>query len=190
MDDWQQYLHMAVKILFILVIPGIALFFRFKKKIKTGFAVGIMLTSFVLGIIASASIQKNPLEEFYYSINNNFDEAKSDYKIIVQYGPEMLEKIDESRIIYKDKYELLKKELIGEYSEIAQRYANLYTVSDTGNCKDLLTQKYNFQNLENALQLVEYSESIGGKHSELKTSLENKIRKYEPIIAGFEEKCE
>jgi hypothetical protein len=190
MDHWQDMIQMALKGVFFVAIPVFAVYFRVKKKMKTGFTVGIILTSFVLGILASASFHDDPLESFYGAINNATEDAKPALKIIIQYGPPMIEKIDEERIIYKDRYDGMKKELIKEYGEISARYYKTYTVDGDAECSDYMTQKINFGNLQHALQLITYSESIGGRHESLKADLELKIRDCEPRMRQLEKKCD
>lgn len=190
MHDMKDMLQMGLKVVFYFIIPAVVIYFRIKKKIKTGFAVGILMLSFILGVLFSASFQQDPVEQFMNNINNNSSETKKSLKILIQYGPEYLHKIDENKIIYPDVYKKLKDELIYEYSSIAEDYYNKYSIEETGDCSEYVAKKNIFENLLHGMKLIEYSESIGGRHEELKKRLAKKIENSKEIIDIIEKKCD
>lgn len=190
MGETTEFIRLGLKVIFYFILPGIVIYFRIRKKINTGFAVGVLLLSFVIGVLTSASFQKDPVDLFINQINNNASEAKGSLKILIQYGPEYIEKIDENKIIYKDEFKKLKAELIKEYSSIAQDFYNKYTVKESTDCSEYLTQKNYYGYLLHAMKLINYSESIGGRHEELKNRLSKKIDNSKLIMDSLEEKCD
>ena len=189
MENWLSISKIIVKFVFYFFIPALTIFFRFRKKIKTGFAVGIILTSFILAIFGTASISEDPFISFEKHINNkNHDEAKRSLKIIIQFGPNYVKKINENKIVYKDLYKKIKKELISEYEEIGQRYLNEYNINDT-DCSRLVKNKENLSNLNHGITLINFSESIGGKHAVLKNQLLERVNKGDIIISKLDSQC-
>ena len=193
MENVMSMVQTGLKAVFWFLIPGAVVYFRYKKKITTGFAAGLIVTSFFLGLFASATVQEartDPVDEFIAEMNDNTGEAKKALKILVQYGPEYLEKVDETKIIYIDRFKQIKQELIVEYEEIAREYYATYSVDGEVDCGKYITQKNNFGYLLHAMKLIEYSESLGGKHDVFKKNLKEKIDRLRPVIDQYEEQCD
>ncbi len=191
MEQWLDKIQIAIRIVFIMIIPVIVIFFRIRKKIRTGFAIGLIMTSFILGIIVSSTVRLDPYDTFEKHINSgNREEARKALKVIIQYGPEYVEKIDEGSIIHRDLYRNLKSDIIREYTGIAGRYNRKYSVPETTSCEDLDRVEENMEKLNHALRLMGYSESIGGSRRELKKELQKKVAAGEPVYQQLSEKCE
>ncbi len=191
MEQWLETIQTGIRLFFILVIPIVVIFFRIKNKIKTGFAIGLIVTSFMLGIIVSSSVRVDPYDTFERHINSgNREEARKALKVIIQYGPEHVEKIDEGDIIYRDLYRELKADITREYVGIARRYNSRYAVTAADSCDELEEAEKNLAGLKHAVRLLEYSESIGGSHEDLKNELQGKIDAGEPVFRRLSETCE
>jgi len=167
-DNALRYLLEAV---FYLLIPFAALFFRYKKKITTGFAAGVILSSFALGLISVATAARNdPVSAFMKEVNlKNYDEAKRRYKIIIQYGPDYLNKINEADIVDLSFFKKIKEDKAGEYIKIAKdSYESCSFENDSA-------KEAGLDKLKHALRLLSMAESIGHPYPELKDKIEKTI---------------
>lgn len=191
MENYLYVYQIIIKVLFYLLIPAAVIFFRIKNKLKTAFALGLIFTSFILGIFGTASITENPIGKFEDLINQKKrDESKKALKIIIQYGPEYVEKIDERKIVYMDLYREIKLELIEEYNEIAQKNYREFDVDESLPCDSLFDNENSLGQLKHAMRLIGYSESIGGQHDFFKHKLNNKIEKCQEKLSIIEENCD
>ncbi|MDR3237158.1 MAG: hypothetical protein LBT84_01510 [Spirochaetia bacterium] len=167
-----SYLLQAV---FYLLIPITAIFFRYKKKITTGFALGVSFSSFALGLLSVATVVRaDPLAEFMREINHknmNYEEAKRKYKIIVQGGPNHLEKIKTEDIIDPSVFQKIKEDTASDYKKTAGDIYKSCALKDV--TEDQLRE--NTAKLKHALKLLEMSESIGIPQNELKNKIEEKL---------------
>ena len=186
-----SHLELLFKIIFFLIAPAVIIYCRVKKKIKTAFAVGLLLTSFVLGVIFSSSFQEDPIDNFEKLINSKKRvEAKKALKVIIQYGHEKVSMINDSNIIEKDLYMQIKSELIKEYDDIARKYNDENLIEDTEKCGDIEEIKKILGNLKGAVRIIKYSESIGGKNEKLKSRLNTKIKTGKQISEKLKVPCE
>jgi len=191
MFDWLKILQIVLKFLFWGAIPLAVIYYRYKKTISTGFAVGIIISTFLLGLMSVATVKQDPIKVFMNRVNSkNYEESKKAYKIIIQYGPEYLEKIDESQILDLVFYEKIKKDIQDEYFTIASRYLNQFSVASNADCKELVTQQGYLHNLKHAVTLLNYSKNIGKAHDDLEKKLQVKIQDGEKVMAEMEERCD
>lgn len=190
MENWHEFLKMMIKVVFIVLVPALIIYYRIKKRVNTGFAIGAILMSFIISLIGVASIYEDPADIFIKEINaGNYEESKRLYKIVIQGGPEKLAAIDENKIIYRENFAKIKSELITEYENIAARINNTVSVARVDDCSELVKQEKNLSDLKHALNLVNYSMSIGGTNTELHEKLKANIENGQKIIAGMEEEC-
>jgi len=186
--------QLIIKVLFLIIIPAFVIYLKLKKKISTGFTVGVILTSFVTSLIVSATVLQltydDPVENFETLINlKKTEEARKALKVIVQYGPERVSMINEDKIIYRDTYEALKKDLISEYEVIAARYMREYAVARTEECSELNSLKKRLAKLKHARVLYGFSESLGSRNTPLKNRLDSEIGRGENILSILESQC-
>ena len=167
----ENALRYLLEAVFYLLIPLTALFFRYKKKVTTGFAVGITLSSLILGLISVATtVRSDPVPLFMREVNlKNYDEAKRGYKIIIQHGPDYLNKINEADIIDLSFFEKIKKDTADEYIKIAKDNYESCSFEDDSN------REAGLDKLKHALKLLSMSENIGYPQPELKSKIEKKI---------------
>lgn len=190
MDNWVELSKNIVKIVFVLIIPAFVIYMRVKKKIGTSFALGAIMMSFIVALIGVASIYEDPADIFINEINSgNYEESKKLFKIIVQGGPEKIAEVNEEKIIYKEQFSRIKEELVKEYEEIAERYYRTITVVESDDCGDFIAQQKNLSDLKHALNLLNYSVSIGGINPVLYDKLVLKIENGEQIIKKMKERC-
>ena len=186
-----KIIQIIIKVIFLGIIPFFLVYFRFRKKISTGFAVGAFLASFIVSLIGVASVYTDPFDSFYDSINSNsYEEAKKNYRIIVQYGPDKLSKIDEDKVIYKKHYKRMRKELVTEYENIADRYLHKNDIKEIKDCGKLFDYEKILNNLRHALRLSNYALSLGGKNEELKNIIAKRINEGEKKFSSLRDRCE
>ncbi len=185
-----EVVRIVLKVLFWGILPLIIFYFRYKKKLTTGFAIGSVLTCLIFGLLSVATVKEDPVERFMHSVNmKEYDQAKRDYKILIQYGPEYLEKVDESQIIDPVFFQKVKKDVLDEYFKIATRYEKDCRVKKIFHCKDVVTQEKNLHRLKHAETLLKYAGYIGGEDKKLSESLKKKIAVGEELMEKNRETC-
>ncbi len=190
MDMRLDVIKIIIKVFFVGLVPAFIVYKRIKKKISTGFAVGAIITSFIIALVGVASIYEDPENIFLKEINaGNYEEAKRFYKIIIQGGPDKIAEVDETKIIYKEHLARIKKELILEYEEIAKKIYESVFLNEDAECFELVEQNKKLKDLKHASKLLKYSTSIGGENSVLFEKISMKIENGETIISNIEAKC-
>lgn len=190
MENWLNFIKIIIKVIFIAIVPAFIIYKRVKQKVSTGFALGAILMSFIIAILGVSSVYEDPADTFLNEINaGNYEESKRLYKIIIQGGPETLAEVDENKIIYREHLARIKKELIAEYGEIAERIYGTVSLDENSGCADLVEENKKLGNLKNSQKLLEFSSSIGGGNPVLSEKLAEKIEKSELIISNIEDKC-
>jgi hypothetical protein len=191
MENWHEFLQILIKVVFIVLVPALIIYFRVKKKISTGFAFGAIIMSLVVSLMGVASIYEDPADLFIKEINaGNYEESKRQYKIIIQGGPEKIAEVDENKIIYRENFSRIKNELIAEYEEIAERIYKTESVEKVEDCADRVTQEKSLSSLKHALNLLNYSRSIGGTNTLLYEKITTAIEKGEKTVEENKGKCQ
>ena len=67
MEKWQ----ILTKVVFYILIPGIILYYRFRKKFRTAFALGMALTSIFVGFLVSQSFRESYQDAFVRLMNQD-----------------------------------------------------------------------------------------------------------------------
>jgi hypothetical protein len=188
--EWTGLLKNLVKVVFYIALPAAVIVLRVQKKITTGFGVGLVLTSIILGVIGAASIQKDPVDEFMESINSrNMEEARKDYRILVQYGEEKLSQINTEKIVYIDDYRAMKGEVYREYLEIVNRYLKEYKIEGLSSCSGLSQLEDNLSKLEHAELILGYAELVGEEKPGLRNELEGRLNHGEDRLKELKKRC-
>ena len=191
MSDWMIILRVVLKILFWGLLPAVIIYYRYKKKLTTGFAIGSILTCLIFGLVSSATVEEDPVDNFMYAVNmKEYDAAKKAYKIIIQSGPDELKKIPVKDIIDAAFFKKLKSDVITEYREIASRYIKTVEVKRVKKCDNVIAERKELHKLRHGLLLLDYAGSIGTDHDELKKQLTEKIAAAEKVMAENEKLCE
>ena len=95
----------------------------------------------------------------------------------------------EEKIIYKEHLARIRQELIKEYQEISERLYRTVSVAESDDCGDLIAQQKNLSDLKHALNLLNYSASIGGGNPVLYDKIVLKIENGEIIIKKMKDRC-
>ena len=177
-------------IIFWGVIPVICIFFRFRKKISTGFAFAGTFTSFLLGLIIVATLQTKSVNNFVELLNSGkYDVAKHELQQILQNDADDIQKIDTDEIANPDLFIRLKKELEEKYLRIANKLIDENEIEEHLNCENLSVNKAKMAKLEHSMRLLRMAESIGDDQSLAKENLLRRIETGNEIIAGLEKNC-
>ncbi len=180
----------VVKLIFWVLIPAIIIYYRTQKKFKTGFAIGFVLTSLLLGVLVSASMQTSPFDAFMKHMNsNNYEEAEKDLRIILQRNPDDIQLIDESEIINRVKYERIKKKLYREYVDIAENNLEEVPLEYDENCRNIERVEKNHFALQHALRLAGMAEVLGPEKKDLKKKIIKKRNRVKKVLERMDDKC-
>ena len=188
-------LDVFIKSIFWAVLPAILIYFRLKKKIDTKFTLAFIIFSFILSFLIISTIrvsQDNLLKDLKLALlNNNFEEIKKNYQIIVQAGPEKIAAVDKQDLFKGrlDLYQKIKRTCGQEYLQIAREYYQKKRIEDSNNCLDLTKEINNLGYLKHALRLLDYANLIGAEDKNLREKLNDKIEIGIKLIAEIEEKC-
>ena len=191
MFEWMEILRIALKVLFWGILPAVIFYYRYKQRLTTGFAIGSVLTCLIFGLVSVATVKEDPIENFMTAVNlKKYEEAKKGYKVLIQGGPELLKKVNEKDIIDGLFFDKIKKDIVAEYYEIAERYSRTVTVNKIESCDKKLTEEYNMHKLNHALLLLDYARSIGTDYKDLKNILKEKVAVSEKVIAENTKLCD
>jgi len=191
MSDWMEILRIVLKVVFWGILPAVIFYYRYKKKFTTGFSIGAVITCLIFGVLSIATVKEDPVTKFMTAVNTkNYEESKKSYKVLIQYGPEYLKKIQRNEIIDLEFHEKLKKDIISEYHGIADRYNRTVAVKKITTCDKYVEEMRKFQKLKHAIVLLNYAGHIGGVFSDLETSLQEKISAAEPVVAENKKLCD
>lgn len=190
MESIEEFLVIFVRVLFIIVIPAVALFFRLRGKIQTGFTLGLILLSFLLGILISGSIHEDPVKVFTRTINSgDVEKSKIALKRVIQLEEDAFARIDRTKIARPDLYTKLTSELIHEYRDIAIRHYDTYRTLPEARCENIEAYETAVNNLGHALRVSRYAKMLGGGdpalHNSIMISLSDAVKK----LKGLKEKC-
>ena len=190
MELFDTILKILLKILFFAGLPCLVIYFRYKQKITTGFAVGMVLTSFLLGLISVSSFTPDLHKQLAAEINaKELDKAEHTLRLIVQGGPEEIEKIDDKGFIHPDVYRRLRLKLVNDYLGIAEKHESECSLHQDVSCSELTEQKSKLAKLKHALKLIGFAESIGGTDLNLKKNLSAKVADGEKVLKKLKTKC-
>ncbi len=180
----------AVKIIFWVVIPAIIIYLRTKKKFKTGFAIGFVLTSMLLGILVSASLTPSPFASFIRNMNNNnFEEAERNFRVILQKDPDDVRFIDRSEIINQVKYDRMRDKLYKEYITIAEDNISSTPVPETENCRDIVKVEKAISDMVHSMRVVKMAEALGPERVDLKKRIAERKEKIAEKLEALDAKC-
>ena len=191
MSDWMEILRIVLKVVFWGILPAVIFYYRYKKKFTTGFSIGAVVTCLIFGALSIATVKEDPVKKFMTVVNaKNYEESKNSYKVLIQYGPEYLKKIQGNEIIDIEFHEKLKKDIISEYHDIADRYNRTVTVKKINTCDKYVEEMENFHKLKHAIVLLKYAGYIGGAFSDLEKSLQEKISAAEQVVVENKKLCD
>ncbi len=127
MTDGSENIFYLLKVIFWGIIPAMCIFFRLKKKIRTGFTAGLILLSVMFSFIVMATVQReragDPVKNFVQEVNaGNYEGAVYAYRLLIQAGPSAVEKLDEKDLLDPEMYRKIRTETGAMYRSIAEKY--------------------------------------------------------------------
>lgn len=180
----------ALKAVFYVIIPGLLVFARIKGKLSTGFMLGAMITSILLGLIVVGSAHRDPVDTFMEQVNaRQFDDARKSYKILVQFGESHLDKVNEEKIIYKEEFNAMKNSIYTEYIQIAEKNNEKVTVDSDAGCSSLPGLQKNMADLHHALKMLDYAALIGDDRIDMRKSVKEKLQSSTRLVEKLKKRC-
>ena len=178
-------------VIFWVAVPLLTVFFRIQKKVNTGFAIGIVLTSFLLGLITANSFKESYEDRFVRLLNNNkINEAEIVLMRMLQENPLNIHRINNSDIVNQVIYKRIKSKLAKRYLKIVDSIKSRYHISDSYRCEEIHKARESVSNLDHALRLLLAVDSIGVMKSKGKEDLKRRIERGRRIISITEKNCE
>ena len=192
MDDKTTIILNIIKCIFFIAIPIGLISAIIKKKIKTRSAIGLIGCSCFIGIMAMAAVVKvDPVDEFMHNVNlKNYEETKRSFKILVQFGPAYLQKIDYNEIIDPVFFQGIKNDTASEYRQIVEKYYKNYTFAKNNVSSDISVEdlKDKLSKLKHALTLIELSEFIDAPMNDLKLEIQERVVFGESLLEKMQPK--
>jgi hypothetical protein len=192
MENIYDWIKIALNIIFVVVIPAVIIYFRVKKKIGTGFAAGMILTSFLLSLMAVASVREDPVNKFIRLMNSGAEqqaEAKAALKQVIQLGDEEFLRIDEREIRNHQSYIVIKSELASEYLNLSEKVFNDAGPAPVYECGSIENINKNLERLNHSKRLIIFAEIAGGANAALKKDITNTIADREKKLSDLVKKC-
>jgi hypothetical protein len=188
--EWMANMRNIIMVIFYLIIPAIMIYFRLRKRIATGFALGVVFLSFILGIITVSSFEPDPLQTFYSEINHkHFQKARAVYKVLIQYGPEQLKQVKRERIVYLDEFDAMVQGIYEEYISLVKKISGEISINCDIPCRKKSEIEKSIAKLKHALTLLEYAQSIGEDKPELRKLLDEKIERGGKRLEELSRRC-
>jgi hypothetical protein len=177
-------------VFFWILLPLTSVYFRLKKRIGTGFAIGLVLTSFFLGYIIANTFQERNEERLVRLINEEkLIEAEEVLRWIVQKNPQDIKTIDITKIDNPLLFKKIKEKLGSQYIDIVREMTDTYQIPETPLCSKIDENRNIVKRLEHALRLLHMAEDLGKDSKELRGSLIERIGEGRRIISRLEVDC-
>lgn len=188
--DTYELARTASYAIFVIFIPAIIIYLRIRKKFTTGFGVGLILTSILVGVLTAATIYPPPDHEFFTMINTGErDEAKKQLQIMVQQGPEYLASVDWKKVTNRELLRELQQELIAEYTGIARKYYEEKPVPSDPKCVEFVEFKERVELNGHAITLLEYARSLGYEGEDYYEELQKRTREGRKVLEELDDRC-
>lgn len=177
-------------IIFWILLPATAIFYRYKKRIKTGFAIGAILTSIFIGFLGAHTLEEPAENRFVRLMNEKkYEEAEKAFAWIVQSNPEEVKKYRFNLPGDSDKFKEIKRRLERKYVGIAEKIIDQGRVRNIKTCEGLISGRKKLKELENALRLVQMAETLGSARSGMREQLKRDIKHSKSVLNDSKDIC-
>ena len=177
-------------IVFWIILPLACIYFRLKKNIGTGFAIGMVLTSFLLGFITANTFEERNEDRFVILLNERkMNEAEKVLVWILQKDPDGINRIDKTRIIDPASYRGMKDKLEMRYMGVVTELMKKHRLPDTHDCNRIDEYTKSITKLEHATRILYMAENLGKDRHNLRDQLKERVKKGKAIVSKLEEKC-
>lgn len=177
-------------IFFWILLPLASIYFRLKKRISTGFAIGLVLTSFFLGYITANTFEERNEERLVRLINEKkLAEAEDVLRWIVQKNPQDINNIDSAGIQDPLLFKEMKDKLGTRYIAIVTEIMDSHQISESSRCDDIDENRNVMAKLEHARRLLAMAESLGKDRKDREGILRERIEEGKKIITRLEADC-
>ncbi len=185
-----EKLKIVSQVIFYVVIPAAALYYRFRKKFRTAFAIGMALTSIFVGFIVSQSFRESYRDAFVRLMNEDrYEDARTELKKMLQRDPAELNEIPMHRMINPVRYERMKKDLASYYSAEAGKVARSIEMPAAEDCRVLHERRVQTHNMSHSLRLCGMAEALGAPSPQWKAEMSQRVESEKEVLARLEEKC-
>jgi len=179
----------AAYLIFWFFIPLLCVYFRIRGKIKTGFALGMVVTSLFIGFITANTFEEKMEQRFIRLINEQkISEAERVLQWILQKNPRDLRKIEISRIRDHEAFQRMKQKLAHDYMDIIRTTLNSVKLSKN-DCEDIEELRNDVARMRNSLRLLAMVEALGEKNVGMRDQLQASIDRGREAVARLERKC-
>jgi hypothetical protein len=180
----------AAYFIFWFFIPLICVYFRIRGKIKTGFALGMVITSLFLGFITANTFKEKIEQRFIRLINEQkISEAERVLQWILQKNPRDLQKIEISHIRDRGAFQRMKQKLAHNYMDIVRTTLDSVELPKNIGCDDIEELRDDVARIRNALRLLEMVEALGEKNAGMRVQLQTSIDRKTEAVARLESAC-
>ncbi len=186
MEKWQ----ITAKVVFYVLIPGVILYYRFRKKFRTAFALGMALTSIFVGFLVSQSFRESYQDRFVRLINEDrYEEARLELQKMLQRDPAELGEIDLHRMINPVMYERMKKELAAYYTAEAEKAVRSLGESGPDDCASLHARRLRLHAMNHSLRLCAMAEALGAATPEWQEKMRRGAELEQESLSRLEDRC-
>jgi len=186
MEKWQ----ITAKVVFYVLIPGVILYYRFRKKFRTAFALGMALTSIFVGFLVSQSFRESYQDRFVRLINEDrYEEARLELQKMLQRDPAELGEIDLHRKITPVMYERMKKELAAYYTAEAEKAVKSLGEAGPDDCASLHARRLRLHGMNHSLRLCAMAEALGAATPEWQEKMRRGAESEQESLSRLEDRC-
>ncbi|MCU0844232.1 MAG: hypothetical protein MUC76_04825 [Spirochaetes bacterium] len=186
MEKWKT----ATQVVFYVVIPAVILYYRFRKKYKTMFAIGMALTSVFVGFLVSQSFRESYQDGFVRLMNEDrFEEARVELQKMLQRDPAELNDINLHKMINPVMYERMKKDLTRYYAAEAEKVAQSIDMPALQDCQVLHRRRVQLHNMNHSIRLCDMAEALGAPPPAWRQNMLARIESEKELLSRLEAKC-
>jgi hypothetical protein len=186
MEKWK----IASQIVFYVLLPAVILYYRFRKKFRTMFAIGMAITSVFIGFLVSQSFRETYQDALVRLMNEGrYEEARVELRKMLQRDPAELNDVDMHRMINPVMYDRIKKELGSYYTAEAARVARSIDMPGTEDCQVLHRRRVQLHNMNHSIRLCDMAEALGAPPPQWRIDMSRRIDSEKDILSRLEEKC-
>ena len=166
------------------------MYYRFRRKFRTAFALGMALTSIFVGFLVSRSFQESYQEVFVRLMNQDrYEEARLEVQKMLQRDPAELGGIDLHRMINPVMYERMKKELAAYYTAEAEKAAKLIGEAGPDDCASLHSRRLRLHGMNHSLRLCAMAEALGAAMPEWREKMLVEAESEKKSLLRLEDRC-
>lgn len=177
-------------IIFWILLPATVIYYRYRKRIKTGFAIGVIITSVAIGFLGAHSFEE-PVEKQFIRLMNEkkYKEAEKVFAWIVQRNHEDVKNINSDLIGDPDKFDKMKRNLEKKYIDIADEIISEGKIRNIKTCDELIIGRRKINRLHHGLRMIQMAESLGFLRNNMRNQLQQNIEQSKIVVEASKDIC-